>query len=524
MGMIHNPVLRGFNPDPSIVRVGEDYYIATSTFEWFPGVCIHHSRDLVHWRLAAQPLDSLTLLDMRGDPNSGGVWAPCLSWSDGLFYLVYTDMKRWSGTVKDCHNYLTTAPSVDGPWSAPVSLNSSGFDASLFHDTDGRKWLVNMLWDYRPSQSGFGGILLQEYCAEKRTLTGRPVSIFAGTPLGLVEGPHLYRRGEWYYLLTAEGGTFATHAVTIARSASLEGPYEVMPGNPLLTSADDPGLALQSAGHGSLVETQGGEWYLAHLARRPRVRGRSLLGRETALQRVEWTAEGWPCLAGGGHSPLETVPGPRLPPKEWEPVPARDDFNEPRLRSCYQSLRVPLDSSLMSLTERPGYLRLKGAESILSHFRQSLVARRITDFHARVATCLEFEPDSFQNLAGLAAFYSTDSFLYLYVTRAPHASKCLGMMKCERGSLSFPVEKELPLDGWKRIFLGFELDNERLRFLYSRDGVTWSRVGWEMDASILSDEHAVPCGFTGAFVALCCQDLSGSGRHADFDFLEYVEL
>jgi xylan 1,4-beta-xylosidase len=524
MGVIQNPVLRGFNPDPSIMRVGDDYYIATSTFEWFPGVCIHHSRDLRHWRLASRPLDRPGLLDMRGNPNSGGVWAPCLSWSEGLFHLVYTDMKRWAGQVKDCHNYLTTAPSVEGPWSDPVHLNSSGFDASLFHDPGGRKWLLNMLWDFRSSQSGFGGILLQEYCPEKRRLLGEPSMIFRGTELGLVEGPHLYTREGFYYLVTAEGGTFATHAVSVARSTALAGPYEVMPGNPLLTSAHDPDLALQSAGHGSLVETQSGEWVMAYLCRRPRVKGRSVLGRETCLQSVEWDQDGWPRLKHGGRSPVLTCDVPDLPGREWEQDPPLDDFQGPVLRACYHSLRVPLDDSLMSLTERPGFLRLKGRESILSNFRQALVARRIAAFKVAAATCVEFEPSSFQQLAGLAAFYSTESFYYLYISRAAHASKCLGIMRCERGGLSFPVEKEYPVEGWNRVFLGFDLDRERLSFRYSQDGKTWNPIGWEMDSSILSDEHAIPCGFTGAFVALCCQDLSGRGLHADFDFLSYVEI
>jgi xylan 1,4-beta-xylosidase len=521
--VIQNPILRGFNPDPSMVRVGDDYYIATSTFEWFPGVCIHHSRDLQHWRLASRPLDRPALLDMRGEPNSAGVWAPCLSWSDGLFYLVYTDMKRWAGQVKDCHNYLTTAPRVEGPWSDPISLNSSGFDASLFHDEDGRKWLLNMLWDWRPAQSGFAGILLQEYCPEKRRLVGESTMIFAGTELGLVEGPHLYKRNGLYYLVTAEGGTFATHAVSVARARTLHGPYEVMPGNPLLTSAHDPGLDLQSAGHGSLVEAQDGSWIMAYLARRPRVRGRTVLGRETCLQAVEWTADGWPRLKQGGRSPSREFQGPDLPCAEWEGEPQRDEFQSPVLRSCYQSLRIPLDESLMSLTERPGFLRLKGRESILSDFRQALVARRIDAFKVSASTCVEFEPSSFQQLAGLAAFYSTESFYYLYISRAHHASKCLGLMKCERGVVTYPVEKEFPVEGWKRVFLGFDLDHERLGFRFSPDGKTWSRIGWEMDSSILSDEHASPCGFTGAFVALCCQDLTGSGHHADFDFLEYRE-
>jgi xylan 1,4-beta-xylosidase len=523
MNVISNPVLRGFHPDPSFLRVGDDYYIATSTFEWFPGVCIHHSRDLVHWRLLSRPLDRLGLLDMRGDPNSGGVWAPCLSWRKGLFHLVYTDMKRWAGTTKDCHNYLTTAPAIEGPWSDPIHLNSSGFDASLFHDTDGRSWLVNVLWDYRPAQSGFAGILLQEFCSEKGGLIGERSVIFQGTKLGLVEGPHLYRRGGFYYLLTAEGGTFTTHAVTVARSEKLTGPYEVMPGNPLLTSSHDPALRLQSAGHGSLVEAQDGTWILAYLCRRPRVKGRSTLGRETSLQTVTWTPDGWPRLANGGKSPDDAFTPPALPLHEWRPEPARDDFTTPVLRSCYNTLRIPLDSSLMSLSERPGFLRLKGGESILSSFRQALVARRIASFRISAETCVEFEPDSFQQLAGLAAFYNTEAFYYLYISRADHASKCLGIMRCERGVVSYPVEKEVPVDGWSRIFLGFDMNHERLCFRYSPDGESWSRIGWEMDASILSDEHAIPCGFTGSFVALCCQDLSGGGLHADFEFLEYRE-
>jgi xylan 1,4-beta-xylosidase len=215
--------------------------------------------------------------------------------------------------------------------------------------------------------------------------------------------------------------------------------------------------------------------------------------------------------------------GPDLPPAAWPEEPVRDDFAGPLLRSCYQSLRIPLDDSLMSLTERPGFLRLKGGESILSNFRQALLGRRIAAFTVAATTCVEFEPSSFQHIAGIAAFYSTDSFCYLYISRAAHSSKCLGIMRCERGVLSYPVEKEHPVEGWDRVFLGFDMDHERLSFRYSPDGTTWRGIGAEMDASILSDEHAVPCGFTGAFVALCCQDLSGAGHHADFDFLEYRE-
>ena len=167
--VITNPILPGFNPDPSIVRVGEDFYIATSTFEWYPGVQIHHSKDLKNWRLLTRPLNRKSLLDMRGEPDSCGIWAPCLTHHDGLFHLIYTDVKRFDGDYKDSHNYLTTCATIDGEWSDPVYLNSSGFDPSLFHDDDGKKWLVNMVWDHRHNQHRFAGIALQEYCPSQKS-------------------------------------------------------------------------------------------------------------------------------------------------------------------------------------------------------------------------------------------------------------------------------------------------------------------------------------------------------------------
>src|SRR5262245_10899554 len=200
--MITNPVLPGFHPDPSILRVGEEYFIATSTFEWFPGVRIHRSRDLAHWRHAAYALTRPEQIDLTGNPRSGGVWAPCLTHADGLFHLVYSDVKSWGRGFLDCHNYLVTAPRVDGPWSNPVYLNSSGFDPSLFHAADGRKWLLHMLWDHRGTQRAcFAGIVIQEYSPASCRLIGERRVIFRGSPLGITEGPHLYERDGLYYLM-----------------------------------------------------------------------------------------------------------------------------------------------------------------------------------------------------------------------------------------------------------------------------------------------------------------------------------
>ena len=255
MTKIVNPILPGFNPDPSICRVGDDYYIATSTFEWYPGVQIHHSTDLVNWRLVKRPLDRAAQLDMRGNPDSCGVWAPCLSYADGLFWLVYTDVKRLDGNFKDAHNYIVTAPAIEGPWSDPVYVNSSGFDPSLFHDDDGRKWFLNMQWNHfshgRRRQPEAPVLRRHPAAGIRRegeaSWSGRSRTSFAAAPHGLVEAPHLYKRNGWYYLTTAEGGTGYDHAVTMARSRTIDGPYELHPHIHLITSKDAPGRACCSA-------------------------------------------------------------------------------------------------------------------------------------------------------------------------------------------------------------------------------------------------------------------------------------
>jgi xylan 1,4-beta-xylosidase len=524
MKLIRNPILPGFNPDPSILRVGEDYYIANSTFEWFPGVQIHHSRDLIHWELIAHPLNRLSQLNMTGNPNSGGIWAPCLSYADGVYYLIYTDVKNYSGIFRDTHNYLVTATDPRGDWSEPTYLNSSGFDPSLFHDDDGRKWLVNMECDYRCGRRRHSGILLQEYLPGERRLTGRVFKIFEGTDLGLVEGPHLYKKNGFYYLITAEGGTFLDHAVTVARSRSLTGPYEVDPNNPMLTSRNDHRLELQKAGHASIVQTQNEEWYMVFLCGRPLpARGRCILGRETAIQKIVWTDDGWLRLAGGGNTPAIETPGPGLPEYPFLLPPSRDDFESPSLNIHFQTLRVPLDAEFLSLTERPGFLRLRGSESLSSKHHQSLVARRQQAFRYTATTCLEFEPEIFQQMAGLVCFYSTDNFYYLRVSRDEKIGKCLGIIANNRNCFTEPLPAEVAIEGWRRCYLRVMVDYDRLQFYYSPNETEWNLIGPVLDASVLSDENASDSGFTGAFVGMCCQDPAGRRMPADFDFFEYEE-
>jgi len=537
VSMIQNPILKGFNPDPSLLRVGDDYYIATSTFEWFPGVQIHHSRDLVHWNLVTRPLRRPSQLNMLGDPDSCGVWAPCLSYADGLFHLIYTDVKRYGQTsgagaaggasLRDFHNFLVTASAIDGEWSDPIYLNSSGFDPSLFHDDDGRKYLVNQLWDHRPGRNRFAGIVLQEYSPAQRALVGERVNIFAGTPLGLTEAPHLYKRKGWYYLITAEGGTGWGHAVTMARSREIRGPYELHPDTYILSSRDRPDAALQRAGHADLVETQDGQTYIAYLCGRPLPnRGTCTLGRETAIQPMVWGPDGW--LRAEGEPGLAQLQAraPGLPAHPFADAPEREDFDAPELPMAFQWLRSPWPQELFSLSARPGHLRLFGRETVGSLFKQSLVARRQQAHCCSVQTRVEFEPRHFQQLAGLICYYNGSKFHYFYLSHDEVLGKHLRVMSslpnhmsADAFSAPIAVEAGVPVE------LRAEVDMERLYFAYRVAGGAWNWLAPHYDASILSDEASAPGrpNFTGAFLGMACQDMSGSGLAADFDYFEYRE-
>jgi xylan 1,4-beta-xylosidase len=534
MPEIKNPILRGFNPDPSILRVGEDYYIATSTFEWFPGVQIHHSRDLQNWRLLTRPLSRASQLNMLGDPDSCGVWAPCLSHDGEQFYLIYTDVKRYGRTsvggasgasLRDFHNYMVTSKTIDGEWSDPIAMNSGGFDPSLFHDDDGRKWFVNMLWDHRPGQNRFAGIVAQEYSPAEKKLVGERVNIFAGTPLGLTEAPHLYKRDGFYYLLTAEGGTAWNHAVTMARSKTLLGPYELHPDTYILSARTRPDAPLQRAGHADLVETPDGETYMAYLCGRPlKNRGRCTLGRETAIQKMQWRG-GWLYTEGEPGLPQLQTPAPKREPHSFSPTPARENFDASVLPIDFQWLRTPYPETIFSLTACPGHLRLYGRESIGSLFTQALVARRQQSHCYSAETVLDFEPAHFQQAAGLVCYYGGNKFHYLHVTHDETHGKHLRVMSAlPDAPVGDAFTPPIPLPPGP-VSLRVEVDEERLYFAYRLGQGGWQRLPQNFDASILSDEAQMPgtANFTGAFVGMACQDMAGTAAPADFDYFVYRE-
>ena len=530
---ITNPILKGFNPDPSIACVDGIFYIATSTFEWFPGVQIHRSLDLIHWEAIGHVLDRTTQLDMKGVPDSCGVWAPCLSYDKGTFYLVYSNVRSFDGPWKDTPNYLVTSQSIKGPWSEPTYLNASGFDASLFHDSNGKKWLTNMITDHRKNML-FGGIQLQEWDENNKALIGKAYTIFEGTELGCTEGPHIYQRNGWYYLLTAEGGTDYDHCVTIARSKNITGPYELHPNNPIITANQDSHAHFQRTGHADLFETPQGEWYAVYLGSRPLMPAkRCTLGRETLIEKIRWDND-WPYLTTADKTTRTHVPAPDITPAPTIPTPKRETFELTSLAPSWQSLRIPVDESWLSLTERPQHLRLKGRESLSSTHCQSLIARRLQAFNIEAACQLEFKPKSFQQMAGLVCYYNTAHYLYFYASSCdtdPLLNK-LSLVVVDNNIASEPIINNVTYAEESPIYLKVKWHNEGVQFLYShsKQANDWHKFGPILDGSILSDDYVRDGGnkyraaFTGAFIGLNCQDLSGKNIPADFKWFSYQEL
>ncbi|WP_300771893.1 glycoside hydrolase family 43 protein [uncultured Acetatifactor sp.] len=601
--MIHNPILRGFHPDPSIIRAGTDYYIATSTFEWWPGVRIHHSRDLVHWSLIGYPLTRMSQMDLRGVGPSQGIWAPCLTYDNGVFYLVYTIVKAFYCNMYDTENYLVTAEDIHGPWSEPVALNNFGFDPSLFHDDDGRKYMVSMVTDHRVPKKYAGRLVLQEFDAAGRRMVGPVRDIYRADGIFL-EGPHIFKRDGWYYLFSADTGTGEAHGQTIQRARDIWGPYEMYrPADAcrqegeaysILTSRHHGDILLQKAGHCDLVETPEGEWYMVHLCGRAsedrnpddaeRFAGarRYMLGRETAIQKVRWTEDGWLELAEGGNVPLEEAEEPRggnvlleeaeepchgnVPGKKAElsccgDVPKdtedaldskplsreaaggqdygaadkvadramradsqqagfiRDDFDAPALHLDYQSLRIPMDEHYISLSERPGWLRMYGRSGLASRFSQTLIARRVTEYHMDAACCAAFEPEVFKQMAGLILMYDTDNYLYLHISHDEDVGKCITLLKAENKKYEYLTDY-IPIERNRDIELKLSLRGTRVQFSYGFRGEAAREIGPCINGSFLSDEACTEGWFTGAMVGICCQDLTGFGKYADFDWFE----
>lgn len=560
MTVLRNPVLRGFAPDPSLVRVGDWYYVATSSFEWFPTIPIHRSRDLAHWEYAGHVRGAVPGNSLAGVPDSGGVWAPSLSWDGERFWVTYTVVRSVGTPYFDLDTYVSTAARVDGGWSAPRRVASHGFDPALFHE-DGRLWLLNLQNDHRPGGERFAGIVVTELDRDALEPVGETRLLLRHDRL--VEGPKLLRRDGWYYLVLAEGGTGWEHGVRVARGKELTGPYE-LDARPLLTTRDAPEVPLQKAGHGELVETPDGQWLLSHLTARPlhTAQGRRCtLGRETAIQTVTWDAEGWPRLAQGGWHPavevdvptrphpLPTVapatprtppapPGPPAPPAPAAPTAAVAPVTPPATHTTpapppedlswpWSTLREPPDPSWADTTTRPGWIRLRGRHGPESRWAAGLLAQRVTEHRAEAEVTVEARPVTFTQAAGLVLWYNPEAYLALDLTWAEPAGEpqrgqqwdgspgrtVLSLVERDEDGMRQAAVVDVSVDG--PVTLGATVEGADARFWYLRDGVR-TAVGPALDFGRLSDDHGSRLRFTGAMAGIHARDLVDAAFTADF--------
>ena len=499
-----NPIIPGFHPDPSICRVGEDYYLVTSSFEYFPGVPVFHSKDLVHWEQIGHCLTRASQLPLDHASCSGGIFAPTLRWHDGRFYMVTTNTTRGG-------NFYVWTDDPAGEWSEPIYVRQGGIDPSLLF-ADGKVYFTSTgaAEDYQ----GPGGI----FCSEIDITTGAfiqpPRWIWAGTGGQFPEGPHLYQIDGTYYLLIAEGGTEYGHMETIARADTPYGPFAPCPHNPILShrSYQSP---IQATGHADLVQAHDGHWWLVCLGIRPvTYPPRYHLGRETFLAPVVWNADGWPVVGDHGHIALE-MDGPTPPAAPVPTIPAKDDFDASTPGLVWNFLRNPYPAD-WSLTARPGWLRLTGsAVSLNDQDSPAFLGRRQEDFNCVAETLLDFTPRVDGEEAGLTA-QACAFFHYAIAVARVNGQRCV-LARRRVGSITVLDACQPIPEG--PVTLRITAEPKTYHFAYQVDGGEMVNL---LDAETAFLATEVAGGFTGVYFGLYA---TGNGTPstvpADFDWFVY---
>jgi xylan 1,4-beta-xylosidase len=511
-GQYRNPIVQGFHPDPSVTRVGKDYYLVNSTFAWFPGLPVFHSTDLVHWTQIGNALDRPGMLDFKRLGLSRAVFAPSIEHHDGLFYIT--------NTCVDCGgNFLITAKDPKGPWSDPVWLpDVGGIDSALFFDDDGRAWIVNN--DDPPEKVEYQGhraIWIQEYDPKaQKTFGPRTVLLDKGVNPAAKpiwpEGPHILKRSDglkkdgWYYLVAAEGGTAEGHSQVVLRAKSVLGPYVPYAGNPILTQRGlpkDRPLPITSAGHADLVDTPDGKWWATFLAVRPYGDDLYNTGRETFLLPVEWKG-GWPVILPAGATIPYVKAAPKLPalpaPPTSGPFTAAEPFAGPELPKSWMTMRIPT-SRWWSV--KGGTLNLQArAAKIGDNDQPSVWARRQQHMNATVSTTVRFTPKADGDKAGLVALQNDDFYWFVGLVR--DGGRTLVRVE-KRAGKGDPVdgvvvaEKPVSLGKGQGLDLRISVRAGSLDFAYGTAG-TWQTLEAGADGTTLSTK--VAGGFVGTMLGV----------------------
>lgn len=389
----NNPVHRGFFPDPSVVRVGEDYYKVNSTFQYFPAISISHSRDLVNREIVGYAITESEYLNLSDIMDSRGIWAPDISYYNGIFYIFAT-LRHNDDEIPMRSQLVMTSDSPEGPYSKPIIIPVDNIDPSHFVDDDGRHYMI--------IAPGITVVPLNDDCTE---ITGEIKQVWVGTGERCPEGPHILKHNGWYYAILAEGGTGYGHGINIARSKSLYGKYEECPYNPIMRQTD-PKSPIQRCGHGKIFETQTGEWWCTYLCGRPNSGRYTTIGRETALDKVEWTEDGW-FIINNGKPSLE-MESPNLPYYNTERKEYYD-FSKGKIDKDFLWVRNP-DRSLYSFENNS--LRLYTGNGRLNEIKSvNTLVHREEELSYEASVCLEFSASNSSEQAGLTCYYSTATYI-----------------------------------------------------------------------------------------------------------------
>lgn len=474
-----NPVIPGYHPDPSVCRVGDDYYLVTSSFEFFPGVPLFHSKNLAQWTQLGHVLTRRSQLELEGCRCSGGIYAPTIRYHDGVFFMITTN-------VSNGGNFIVHTRDIRGEWSEPAWVDHGGIDPSLFFDQDGTAWFCGTcdqqitLFAVNP----FTG----ERLTEKQVISRGSGGVYP-------EAPHIYRRGDYYYLLLAEGGTEYGHRATISRAKSITGPYEPCPTGPILWHQNRQGHPIQATGHADLFEDAKGQWWAVFLGIRPNP-GVLLhhFGRETFLAPVTWSEDGWPIVGENGGAELimdAPLPAPMKPEK---PLEFTETFGK-ELSPAWNFVRNP-DFGRYQWGD--GKLVLKNGVSLRNTEPVFLGVRQPgTEILAETRVCLPGKKDA---EGGIAAYYSKDYYYALSLKREGGQSSLI-LSFCVHG-LAGEIAR-IPLDSASELSLRITADPKEYRFWY-REGEEWRLAGTAPTAG-LATEGTMYMTFTGVYLGLFSQ-------------------
>lgn len=501
-----NPVISGFNPDPSVVRVGNEYYLVTSSFCYFPGLPIYKSNNLVDWKLIGYALHRSEQVDLHQTKIWSGIYAPTLRYHKNRFYIITTNTKHG-------RNMIISANDPAGPWSDPVTVPIKGYDPSLYFEDD--RAIITWTGDYKESH----GILQAEIILETGELKNDPVLIFHDPAYYGAEGPHVYKINGTYYLMIAHGGTAMGHRESIFRSKNLYGPYEYNPENPILRNTFYRSYTLQSTGHAELFEDHRGNWWMAFLGIRNFggfAQQISLLGRETQLAPVAWHDE-WPVMHNNGVIPLKIRTSKLWEQPKQELIIKTDEFRTPQLAPEWNFMNNP-DSSLWELNNQKGVLILNGNQNNLdSHKQKALILQRQKNYFFEVETKLSFSPGSENHEAGITAFMARDYHYDFFVTK--RKDKKVVVVRRKIDDINFE-EITVPV---KNQSISLKISGDPWQYKFSfQDGDTLKELitlkNWFITIHTVGEYYT---GFTGMYLGLF---VIGYGNHAEFDYFSYREI